>query len=309
MIFSEIYGLYYKCVEEILKEAVKKNINACDIRQIVRKYAFSESISAVESALLSQKWLLLKGDGKTSIKHAPSIPITKAEKMWLKAILSDRRIKLFDIDIDGLDDTEPLFTENDYCIFDRYGDGDPYDDKEYIKNFKLILNAVRNNRPLKIGIKNRKNMLIEIKMVPEHLEYSEKDDKFRLICRETNKRSVINLGRIVYCETFYGKFIEKKKLEKTVEKQIKIELTNKRNALERAMLHFSHFKKEAVQIDRNKYRLIIYYDSLDETELLIRVLSFGPLLKVTEPDSFIKQIKKRLERQSRFLGVKQEQEQ
>ena len=70
-----------------------------------------------------------------------------------------------------------------------------------------------------------------------------------------------------------------------------------RNTLERAMLHFAHFEKEAERQDDGNYLLYLKYYEYDETEILIRVLSFGPYIKVIEPDSFIKLIKERLIKQ------------
>jgi predicted DNA-binding transcriptional regulator YafY len=81
-----------------------------------------------------------------------------------------------------------------------------------------------------------------------------------------------------------------------------MELWDERNALERAMLHFSHLEKETVRLDGNKYQIKLRYDREDETELLIRVLSFGPMLKVISPDSFIENLKERLQKQTKFRG-------
>jgi predicted DNA-binding transcriptional regulator YafY len=53
-------------------------------------------------------------------------------------------------------------------------------------------------------------------------------------------------------------------------------------------------KKEAERLDNNKYKVKIYYDSSDETELVIRVLSFGPLVEVVEPQCFRNLIIERL---------------
>ena len=76
-----------------------------------------------------------------------------------------------------------------------------------------------------------------------------------------------------------------------------LELTDDRNALERVMLHFSHLDKETERIDDNRYKITLYYEREDETELLIRVLSFGPVLKVVFPEDFIKKLCDRLEKQ------------
>lgn len=60
---------------------------------------------------------------------------------------------------------------------------------------------------------------------------------------------------------------------------------------------FAHFEKEAQRLDEKHYRVTINYRQDDETELVIRVLSFGPFIKVTEPERFVGLIKKRLEMQ------------
>lgn len=60
------------------------------------------------------------------------------------------------------------------------------------------------------------------------------------------------------------------------------------------MLHFSHLDKKTERIDDGHYRITLYYEREDETELLIRVLSFGPVLKVIFPDDFVKKLLQRL---------------
>jgi predicted DNA-binding transcriptional regulator YafY len=39
---------------------------------------------------------------------------------------------------------------------------------------------------------------------------------------------------------------------------------------------------------------VIHYQQEDETELVIRVLSFGPFVRVAEPDHFVNLIRERL---------------
>ena len=50
--------------------------------------------------------------------------------------------------------------------------------------------------------------------------------------------------------------------------------------------------------DSNTYRCTIYYDKRWETELLIQVLSFGPVIKVLGPESFLEQVRERVEKQA-----------
>lgn len=81
-----------------------------------------------------------------------------------------------------------------------------------------------------------------------------------------------------------------------------MELYDSRNALERAMLHFSDLEKETERIDEKRYRITLHYRQGDETEILIRILSFGPVLKVVEPASMVAQIRQRLSKQLALMA-------
>ena len=296
MIFSEIYGSYYKAMAEILKVAISEGGHATinDIRPIIEKYAFAESLLSIEPAITEEKWQVIRADGVTAITNPPTMPLSTLEKQWLKAISLDPRVKLFDIDFGFLGDVEPMFTQDDYYVFDKYGDGDPFEDPEYIKNFRLILNALKDHHPLRIGITNRRGTMTTLCVIPEYLEYSEKDDKFRLMTSGTRHAVTVNLGRIVYCRRFNGGFPNQGGRKRSTDRSVTLIVTDKRNALERVLLHFSHFEKEAERIDKEHYKLTVNYHRDDETELVIRILSFGPMVKVIEPYSFVDLIKQRL---------------
>lgn len=63
------------------------------------------------------------------------------------------------------------------------------------------------------------------------------------------------------------------------------------------MLHFSHLEKITERLDEKHYRLQLIYNKSDETEMVIRILSFGPLLRVQEPAGFIELLRHRLRKQ------------
>ena len=69
------------------------------------------------------------------------------------------------------------------------------------------------------------------------------------------------------------------------------------------MLHFSDLEKETEKLDDKRYRITLRYRQSDETEILIRVLSFGPVLRVVEPERMVEQIRERLARQTVLLGA------
>jgi predicted DNA-binding transcriptional regulator YafY len=60
------------------------------------------------------------------------------------------------------------------------------------------------------------------------------------------------------------------------------------------MMHFAHFEKRAEHIEGARYLLRLKYDMRDETEIVIRVLSFGPMVRAVAPQTFVDLIKERL---------------
>ena len=301
MIFSELYSSYYNAVAKILSEAVKDKVTDKEIRRIVGETAFDESILTIESALKKGQWQLLRPDGTAALEHKPTMPLTALQKRWIKSIYLDPRIRLFTDDMpEYLDEVKPLFTNEDYCIFDKYSDGDDYENEEYITNFRMILNAVRSERPLEFSLINRFGKTRRTVMIPHNIEYSEKDDKFRVMGDCDMQSRVINIGRIVSCRPYEGD-ISRLKEKELRQETVEFDLYDTRKALERVLMHFAHFEKEVVRIDDEHYHVTLKYEHSDETEMLIRILSFGPMIKVTAPKSFILLIKMRLERQKQYL--------
>ncbi len=298
MLFSELYGAYYNAVAAILKAACDHPLQQQEVREILLQKAFGESALAIEPALREERWQLLRPDGTTPLRHAPTLPLTLLERRWLKAIALDPRVKLFPGGIPDDPGVEPLFRPQDVEVFDRYLDGDPFTDEDYIRNFRLIFDAIRTRTPLEIESRNRKGSVIRRTLIPEYLEYSEKDDKFRLIGSADRFGNIINLGRIIRCEKS-GAPIDPAAVRpvQSERRTVVLELYDRRNALERVLMHFAHFEKEAERLGEDRYRLTVAYDRDDETEMVIRVLSFGPMVRAVAPEHFTALIRDRLIRQ------------
>lgn len=300
MLFSEVYSAYFNAVSAVIAEAVDGELTLGRISEIVRERAFSESALAVIPALKSGEWAILDANLSTPIKHRPKAPLTILQKRWLKAISQDPRIALFGVSPAELDGVEPLFSADDFAYFDRSTDGDPFADESYIAHFKAIMAAMREKRRLRIEYRNRRGHLAHGRFIPYRLEYSSKDDKFRLETAGGRYAAFINLNRIESCELLdeYG---EESLFPPTRrEACVRFTLKNERNALERVMLHFSDCRKETRRLENGMYGVDLWYEAQDETEILIRILSFGPMLRVTAPDSFVSLIKARISMQMRF---------
>lgn len=297
MLFSEVYGTYYSVLAKLLEQAVDGTLTRESMNAIIREKGFEESILTIPEALESQTWPLLKVDLTTPLQHKPTMPLTTLQKQWLKALLSDPRIKLFDPPMEGLEDVEPLYPPNIFVYYDRYNDGDPFEDPGYIKRFRCILSAIRHKRWLRIQFIGHNGKSHYWRCIPYKLEYSAKDDKFRLISANKRDTLSINLARITNC-FMLEPYTEEEYQPRTMKQRILVlELKDERNALERAMLHFSHLNKETERIGEDLYKITLFYEREDETELLIRVLSFGPVLKVVFPDDFTEKLVQRLKKQ------------
>ena len=301
MLFHEIYGTYYRTVEKILTLALEGKLTERSLKQTAAETAFAESALTIVPALQEEKWQLLRPDLTTPLRALPEMPVTILEKRWLKAVLADPRVSLFDLpDLPELADTEPLFTPEDWVVFDRYSDGDPYEDHMYRKRFRIILDAIHQSQPLQVSMVNRFGKPVRWYVMPMRLEYSEKDDKFRLYTTGCPYCEVLNLGRLTYAAPCSIDRLRETGVRTEEPCRVVMELKDERNALERVMLHFAHFKKTARKLEDNRYELTVEYDQADETELVIRVLSFGPFLQVREPAVFADRIRDRLLRQKKY---------
>ena len=170
MLFHEIYSSYYIAVSSILKEAVRGTLTGKKLNALVQEHAFGESLLTIPDGLKGEKWRLIHKDLSTPLEEEPSMPLTILEKRWMKALLLDPRIRLFMPDMAGLEgiglkeiglggigleDVEPLFTPDMIVYYDRYSDGDDYQDPAYIEHFRTILQALREKRNLYITFESR----------------------------------------------------------------------------------------------------------------------------------------------------------
>ena len=146
MLFSEIYGNYFTALARILAKAVDGNLTGKEMNAIIQNTAFGESLLTIPSALDEERWPFLDGRYHTYIRREPTMPLTTLQKQWLKSLLQDPRIKLFSPSEDGLEDVEPLFSQDAVVFYDQYTDGDPYGDEEYISHFQTILQAMKEKR-------------------------------------------------------------------------------------------------------------------------------------------------------------------
>ena len=302
-IFSEVYGTYYNIVAKILGQSVSGGLTLEQLKRIVYKEGYEESALELLPALEDESWLLLTKDFKTPLQYKPTMPLTLLQTRWLKALLLDERVRLFFTDAElaeeekALQEVEPLYRPEQFVFFDRFVDGDDYKNARYRENFQQIMQAIKQRVAVDASYRtNKDNVIVWTNLVPMDLEYSAKDDKFRLQGMAGVRHVTLNLGKIITVEL--GEPLEKEPPQHAVpQEKLVLELVDERHTMMRALMHFSDLAKETEKLDDTHYLLTVYYDKSDETEMVYRVLSFGPTMKVKEPEGFVELVKERLTEQ------------
>ena len=322
-LFSEIHSYYI--INQVLKAASSRSLTTSDIAAIVSELGFAETSLSLTPALLntgqnSYRLLINEPSGFTQpvLQNLPPLMLTTLQRRWLKTILADKRFKLFTNENDYalycslLADVEPLYQLDCLLPVDMANDGDNCDSKEYKNVFSTILNAIQTAKVLLITYESGKGNRLSAYFAPYKLEYSMKDDKFRLVgvrMRQKKLRSLykLNLARITSvavmdwnAPTDLAGYIQGLRMPQPVE----IEITNERNGFERIFTQLSNFERISEYDEQTKTcHMKIYYYEVDEMELLITLLSFGPVIRVLGPADFRKQIIERIASQKRLFAA------
>lgn len=303
MLFHEIYGAYFNAVSHILTEAVSGNLDKEKLHELVNRYGFSESILSIPQKFMDGSWPVLHKDLTTPLRHAPQSVVTDLQKRWLKSLLLDPRIRLFNLpdDPDALKDVEPLFDPALFIFPDRKHMGDPFDSPVYIHVFRTLLSAIHAQRSVLVTFSGSTGKEHKWKLIPYRLEYSSSDDRFRLLgFRKQWRPCTLLVSCISHVEYEPSvSFPEQLSIHIPL-KEVVFEFKDERNTLERILLQLSQYEKETEQLDPEHYRVRLKYRSEDEAEMIVQLLSFGPYLRILFPDSLVRSVKERVQKQAQL---------
>lgn len=322
-IFSEIFGVYYRTVSYILD---KPQITENEINRIISEKAFRDSVLFLPYKIIPCKdgsdWQLLKrtadGGYKRITKNPPVKIAADIHKRWLKSKLSDPKIKLFFDDAtykrlsERLADTLPLYDRRNYRYTDMFSDGDDFSDEKYRENFRKILSAVKTHEILDIDFTSSRNNRVHRFFVPVKLEYSHKNNRFRvysqmIVSGKSVSGGIINIARINTVNgtgEYYNDIPDMKTYfsERRCAEPVTVSVTPERNGIERFMMEFASYEKHTeMDTETGHCTVKIWYDKSDETELLIQLLSFGPVIEILGPDDFRAQAAERIKKQYELL--------
>lgn len=337
ILFHEIYNRYTGIVCELLHVAQREGLTRSAVSRAIRDKGFFLDNTEFEAAFLNETGrsgrrtgdldsleLLAeeKGHYFTMLPELPrSIPETLSERRWLKALLSDSRLRLF-----LQDNTRTALEERLGGVSELYGaeqilfknnrtSGDPYTDSDYIRRFQVILGAIQQRRWLRVANGLPDGRLRRTLLMPLRLEYSVKDDVFRLCgavpdaspylpvsMRLSRIREVEETGEdgpeISYLDLLQG--LKAPEFARLV-------IDPSRNGYERFLHFFSNYTRRA-KYDESTRRLDVELDyyTFDENELIVSILAMGPIVKAIGPEGLKGKLLERYRKQAELLAAQRD---
>ncbi len=225
-------------------------------------------------------------------------PLTDLEAKWLLTLLNDDKAKMFfcgkekeavrNAILEEKKEISPFKTES-IVYFDRYY---RYCDFE-IEGIKLktIIKAMNAARTVKIRYLSLHGNVVSGEFNPLAVEYSKRDDVFRVILRSSVNNTVFtmvldNIEEIIITDTDYDIAQAAEELEKNLEhnrKSVIIEFYDHRNLADRILSELSPFEKICSYNPETKlYTLTVFYQRDDELEMVIRLMGYGNEISIKD---------------------------
>lgn len=321
-LFDKIYNCYFQVVSCILDEASIQPATKAGIQSVFDEMGFLESGFTMIPKLTDGTWNFLDQTGHdlfiAKLDSLEDVPLTNLQRSWIKALLEDVRFQLFFTDDEfsqlqtALKGIPPLYHPAAFYNTEQFTDGDDFLDPKYKMHFQRITESIKLGHIIHLRYQSPRDRIVDLDFFPCNIHYSTPDNKLRILGAQyiegKAKRLVtINLSRILtidedsyHPERVFS--ITKALQQKLPPEPVTFEILAGRNALERSMLQFSSFAKHtAYDKKKKKYICSIFYEPEQEEILLEDLLSYGSMIKVVGPESFLKTMKKRLRKKYKFF--------
>ena len=315
IIFNEVFSTYYTVLREIINS---KPMDTKELQTFIKARGSDESNLFLLDNFNKLSFLEeINGKWQSKLEGKLEQPFTNLEKSWLKAIISDPKIKLFadEYEINVLDsmlgDVEPLFDWSFFHYFDQNSENIDFTNEEYIYKFRLLKKAIEEEKSVILDYTNIWNENYVEETIPLKIEYSLKSDKFRLLGvrfrkgkKELKAYNINQINKIVEIKEYSDKSIDRNPYaDEYCEEPVTVVVHNMRGAVMRFMIEFSTYKKESTfDNETGECTTTFYYHTEEKHEIINKILSFGVSVKVLSPSAVIEEIKVRIKKQTKILG-------
>ena len=322
-LFHEYKNKYFHLVFTILSLA-KEGITEDEIIKLIQENGYNDyefidkNRSTFREKILNKCLneennlnLLKEKDGKyyPIIEKEGEIPLkvrfTSLEKQWLKDLIENEKAKiLLGEEIvnklkENLKDVENLAYGN-IQITNRTLPEESIEDKDFREKFFTILKGILESKAIiYTNIDRNGNVYKNQRAIPIRIEYSLRDEKFRVSFYSIEeKRPVMtvmdNLTKVSLGDKVSRKDIFSKIKNKYVDKPIILQVKDERSAMERFFMSFSSYERYARVIEKDVYEIELYYYSFQKEEIIRKIISLGPYVKVKSPENIVETIMERI---------------
>ena len=309
-LFNDYKNRYYRCIQNIINGIYNgEKYTKKDIRAILQDAYLEDEIVLVKE-LVDGRFFDYEDD-TASLMVGCDVPIrlNNLELAYLKMFVEDECFNgVLDDELlqklkDKLDDVESL----DYNKFwkrenvDKFGD----DMKEESFRSKIITleKAILENKYIKYTSKNKKGEIFKDKIAyPYKIEYSIKNNRYRLVVFCDNRAIKINIDVIMELEILKEKTVtaeEKAQIEnfinakKNISDPLVLKIEDNKNTLDRCFNLFSAYDKKYYYEGENLI-LNIYYHDFDKAEIIRDILSLVKSAVVLSTKSVREEVIKRI---------------
>lgn len=304
-LFNDYKNRYYRCIQNIINDIYNgEKYTKQDIRKKLQD-AYLEQEFVLVDEFVNGKFFEFEGDfAKLRIDSNIPIRLNDLEIAYLKMFVEDEEFnKVLGEEI--LTKLKQKLDKIDSLNYNQYWEresidkfGDSLDNPEFRNKIITLEKAILKNKFIKYSSKNRKGDVFEDKIAyPYKIEYSIKNNKYRLIVFGDNRAIKINIDSITKIEILEDKgfslkdksisqnekikeFINNKK---NIDEPIVLKIEDNKNTLDRCFNLFSAYDKRYYYDDNNNLILNIYYHDFDEAEIVRDILSLGKSVIVLEP--------------------------
>jgi len=322
-LFHEYKNKYFHLIFRILNLS-KDGLDRDEIIKLIEQEEYDEKVigkdfKTFEGMLLNEYEsldnlnLLEERESKfySILNNEKSIPLkvrfSKLEKTWINGMIKEPVVQalLGKEILEKLEKALEDVTEgnNDIIEFTNKVKSDfEYNLKKFKEDFYIILEGIINEKVIiYTNIDKNGNEYKNQLALPIRIEYSLKDDKFRasLYSLKEERSIMVNLQTLkdvkiaekdieisenINLEINREDVLKKLKEKKYSETPITIELEDIRGAMERCFMSFSSFERSSRAISENKYEIDIYYYTFEEADVIRKIMSLGPYVKVKSPE-------------------------
>jgi len=316
--FNRIYSAYYKIALKTVKAINKKEISTQeDLVSYISLFSILNGKTPTKSKKYQSDFLdstadlfkIKNGNLYTPFMNIPNdfmFSLTTIEISFLKALINDDRCKIimgdsYNLLKSELDKPEyyeiyPYFDNKNYAVFDQYLNGDQYlfEDQKYKDNLKFLIDAVKKQKSVYFEYIEDNEAKTKVS-VPEKIEYSQKENRFKVVLNSKNRP--LDIQNIQRCKYNDEKLSPPKKKE-ILTCVVAIDIPeSKKYIRDRLFREFSTFERDCEKIDESGHILKFKFEAGDYKEIAYRLLQFGPYVYCSEPKIVFERIKEKVDQQ------------